>query len=155
MTPRVFGVVGSPGSGKDFLIRAVKDLGSRRAEVVPKHTDRKHRRDEGMEMLFPGDDGYNLSACDIVYENFGNRYGIESARIWEGLGRGTFQVVVVSNYEAINNLRGAFGRLLVLIYVHSAVSAEQFREQEGQGFAGERSLEADAYVERRANENAY
>ena len=37
-TPRIFLVVGSPGSGKDELMTAVNTIGSLHAEIVPKHT---------------------------------------------------------------------------------------------------------------------
>ncbi|MBN1813567.1 MAG: hypothetical protein JXA14_17140 [Anaerolineae bacterium] len=120
-------VVGAPGSGKDWLIRAVNDLGTQHAEIVPKHTSRKRWPDDGPEMICPGDPGHNLAGCDITYENYGDSYGIESARIWEGLRQGAFQVVVVSKVDAINKLHKMFGELVLLVYVHSETDAEEYR----------------------------
>ncbi|MBM3300744.1 MAG: hypothetical protein FJY85_12415 [Deltaproteobacteria bacterium] len=131
-TPRLFVIVGSPGSGKDLVVRAVNDLGSQHAQVVPKHTNRTRRNDDGNEMVCPGDDGHALGNCDLVYESFEDSYGIETARIWQGLEHGVFQVVVVSKVEAINKLREIFGGLLVLVYVHSEVAPEQYRRMEAQ-----------------------
>lgn len=128
--PRLFIVVGSPGSGKDILVRAVYDLGTQHADIVSKHTSRKRRADDGREMICPGDEGYNLSKCDVVYHNYGDQYGIDTRRIWKGLEAGVFQVVVVSNVAAINALRTIFGPLVVLIYVHSEITPEAYAEME-------------------------
>jgi hypothetical protein len=129
-TPKLVAVVGTPGSGKDLLIRAVNDLGVQHAQIVPKHTSRLRRADDGNEMICSGDPEYNLEVCDLVYENFGDRYGIECSRIWEGLRNGVFQVVVVSNIDAINRLRERFGELLILVYVHSEIGADEYLKVE-------------------------
>jgi guanylate kinase len=132
-TPKVIAVAGAPGSGKDELIRAVKDLGTNHAEIVPKHTSRARRPDDGGEMICPADSGWNLENCDVKYDNYGDSYGIELARIWEGLARGSFQVIVVSNVEALNQLRSAFGALMKLVFVHSEVDAETYVREAGGG----------------------
>lgn len=143
---RVMVVVGTPGSGKDLLIRAVHDLGRQHAQIVPKHTSRPRWDDDEEEMICEGDVKYNLDACDIVYENYGDRYGIETRRIWKGLLSGAFQVLVVSNADAINKLHSIFGELLVLVYVHSEVIADKYGETERQ------TGKASSYVEHRVKE---
>ena len=129
-TPRLFVVVGTPGSGKDLLVRAVIDLGTQHARVVPKHTTRQRRQDDGPEMICPNDPRYKLDACDVTYENYGEQYGIETATIWEGLMRKVSQVAVASGVDAINALRSVFGDLLVLVYVHSEKSADEYLRTE-------------------------
>lgn len=129
-TPYFVVVVGAPGSGKDLLIRAVNDLGIQHAQIVPKHTSRERRTNDGNEMICPGDPGFNLEACDIIYENYGDRYGIECSRVWEWLRKGVFQVIVVSEIGAINKLHEIFGELMLLIYVHSAMSASDYERTE-------------------------
>lgn len=129
-TPKLIVVVGAPGSGKDLLIRAVKDMGSQHAQIVPKHTSRRRRPDDGSEMICPGDRNYDLKGCDVTYKNYKDCYGIESNRIWQGLRRGVFQLVVVSNPQAINELRRRFGELLVLVYVHSEMTPEEYLKSE-------------------------
>lgn len=127
---RLILLVGSPGSGKDLLIRAVNKLGAQHAEVIPKHTTRDRWPDDEKEMIFADDEYYKLEDCDIRYENYGDLYGIESSLIWASLCRGVFPVVVVSNVEAINQLRDKFGDLIVLVYVHSEVDAEAYQHEE-------------------------
>jgi ribose 1,5-bisphosphokinase PhnN len=129
-TPRLFVIVGTPGSGKDILIRAVKVLGSRHADIVPKHTSRPQREDDGKEMICPGDDNYDFERCDVTYENYGDQYGIRSDKIWEGFRDHRFQVAVVSDLGAIKELQRIFGELLVLVYVHSDKSVEEYRKEE-------------------------
>jgi hypothetical protein len=144
-TPRLFVIVGTPGSGKDILIRAVNALGARHADAVPKHTSRDRRHDDGEEMICPGDTGYDLGKCDIRYENYGDSYGIRSRRIWDGLRKQRFQVAVVSDIDAIRQLQEIFGQLMVLIYIHSEKSIEDYRaDQEKYGDLG--------YVDRRVEE---
>ncbi len=146
MMQRLVVIVATPGSGKDQLIRAIHDLGARHAQIVPKHTSRERWDNDGSEMICPGDTGCNVDACDIRYKNYGDWYGIESSKIWEGLSKGVFPVVVVSNVDAINALHHMFGKLMLLIYVHSEMDADQYRRQEA-----ERAKDT-GYVERRAAE---
>jgi ribose 1,5-bisphosphokinase PhnN len=141
---RLFVIVGTPGSGKDLIIRAIDDLGTQHARIVPKHTSRSRRADDQNEMICPGDPGYDLEGCDIPYENYDDKYGIKTENIWEGLRNGFHQLVTVSDIMAINRLRDVFGELMVLVYVHSNVTPEEYREKES-------SLGEDTgYVERRA-----
>lgn len=144
-TPRLFVIVGTPGSGKDLLIRAVNDLGALHADIVPKHTSRSRRVDDGDEMVCPGDPGHNLEDCDIQYENYGDRYGLKSQEIWKGLRSSRFQVAVVSDLGAMRDLHRLFHELMVLVYAHSEKTADQYRDEE--------SKYGDViYVERRAEE---
>jgi guanylate kinase len=143
---RLVVIVGNPGSGKDLLIRAVHDLGAQHARIIPKHTSRQKRDDDRQEMICPENPEHNLVACDIRYQNYGDEYGIESVKIWEALSDKVFPVVVVSNVEAINQLHNLFGELILLVYVHSQVSAEKYRQDEAE-------YGKDAgYIERRVAE---
>ena len=147
MTPRVFVIAGGPGSGKDDLIQAVRDLGTRHAAIVPKHTSRARRRSDEDEMICCDDPGYALDSCDVRYENYGDQYGVSTLGIWRGLAAGHSQVLVVSNIVGINALRAAFGELLVLVYVHSEITRDEYIARE------RRFRNADAlYAKRRADD---
>lgn len=137
-TPRLFLVVGSPGSGKDELMAAVNTIGSLHAEIVPKHTSRLESADDGDEMICRArldEDGkseiknpkWDLDGCDVKYENFGTQYGIKTSVIWDRLCHGVMQVAVVSDSDALNQLKGKFGNLAVVIYVYSQISREQYK----------------------------
>lgn len=140
-TPRLFLVVGSPGSGKDELMTAVNTIGSLHAEIVPKHTSRLQNTDDGDEMIcraWIDEDGnteipnpkWDLEGCDVKYENFGTYYGIKTSAIWDRLRQGIMQVAVVSDSDALNQLKGKFGNLAVVVYVYSQISREEYREKQ-------------------------
>lgn len=128
----IFVIVGGNHSGKDEIIRAVQDLGRLHAQMIPKFTSRARQEDDGKEMrcnyIFKeydaekykvisqeDDKAYN---CDIVYFKNNNYYGIDTHQIWNGLRKQKFQVIVVSEVDAINKLFEKFGSLVKLIYVH-------------------------------------
>lgn len=126
-TPKLFIVVGSPDSGKYELIRSINTLGKLHADIVPKYTDRNFRYDDGNEMICKfiiNDSGefvinphYNMNRCNIQYENYNTKYGIDTDDIWNGLKKCVHQVLVVSNINALNQLKRIFGNLAVIIYI--------------------------------------
>lgn len=136
-TARLFIIVGNTPNtqttnGKDLIIQAVDSMGSLHASIIPKYTSRGPKPDDGDEMIcsckFEQYSNGKASIVtpngkkfkgDIVYERKGNFYGFSSKGIWEGLKRGKFQVVVISDAKTINKLREIFGGLVVLVYVHS------------------------------------
>lgn len=140
----IFVIVGGKTSGKDEIIRAVYELGNLHAQIIPKFTSRSRHSDDGKEIkcnyIFEKDSesGNKYKAlsqeddreydCDIVYEKNNNKYGINTHDIWEGLRRHKFQVIVVSELEAINSLRKIFGSLVKLIYIHGQDDEEDSLE---------------------------
>lgn len=128
--PKIFLVSGSPGSGKDVLIRAVNDLGKFHAVIIPKHTSRTRRPDDEKEMICVDDPNYDLEHCDITYDNYDDMYGIKTKEIWKVIQKRIYPVIVVSNPNAINKLKEIFNDLIVLLYVHSEKTAEEFKNHE-------------------------
>lgn len=49
--PKTFILAGNAASGKDELIRAIKDLGKLQAEIIPKYTVRRQEKDDEDEMI--------------------------------------------------------------------------------------------------------
>lgn len=49
--PKTFVLAGNAASGKDQLIRAIKDLGKMQAEIIPKFTTRRQEIDDEEEMI--------------------------------------------------------------------------------------------------------
>jgi hypothetical protein len=127
------------------LIQAVRDLGARHAEIVPKHTSRKRRVGDEGEMICSDDEGYRPKSCDVVYKSHGDRYGVVTGDIWAGFTAGRSQIIVVSQVNGINALRRAFGELIVLVYVHSELTREEYISRE-QG----RASVGEAYASKRA-----
>lgn len=140
----IFVIVGEKTSGKDEIIRAVTELGGMHAQVVPKYTSRPRQLEDGRELkcnyLFEKyenvDGEYRVLSqeedreahCDIVYQRNNNYYGIDTHQIWIGLRSHKFQVIAVSELEAINSLRKKFGSLVKLIYIHGQDDQEDSPE---------------------------
>jgi len=146
---RLFIIAGNDSSGKDELIRGVNDLGKFHAQVVYKYTNRPRKEDDGSEIIcdckFMSSEGeaggkivqyeeegdeQKFTFCDITYERNGNQYGFASSQIWNGLKARKFQMISVSEIETINLLRAKFGRLVVLLYVHSSIQTDNFDDLE-------------------------
>ena len=141
-TPRLICVAGNPGSGKDLLLGAMRDMGSGLIQVIPKRTTRHSRRDDGDELIFDCAREEIDRLCDVTYENYGDCYGIDSRQIWSGLEQGTFQILVVSDLRAIGELRARFGDLCRVVFVYSEITADQYQRLAAGG-------KRDAYAQAR------
>ena len=62
--------------------------------------------------------------------NYVDRYGFECSMIWQGLKKGIFQVIVVSDINAINKLKEKFCNIMITVYVHSETNADEYERTE-------------------------
>lgn len=125
---KLYIVGGNAGSGKDLLIREATSVG---LEQAPKNTSRRRNSNDGPEMICQGDEGFDLQECDITYENYGDRYGVKTRPIMDGLRKGKSQLAVVSDRGAINELKRVFGKHALSIYVHSDITPEEYLKMIG------------------------
>lgn len=139
---KVFIVTGSGASGKDYVISAIRDLAKNKAMIVTKRTSRNQKPDDEDELIckniidhenstekalaYKKNPSYDMIDCNIKYNRRGNTYGIKTSEVWEGLQKGMFQVISLSEEEAINKMIRTFGGLVVLIYVHSNIPADDY-----------------------------
>ncbi len=139
---KVFILTGSENSGKDFVLSAIRDLAKNKAMVISKRTSRNQKWNDSSEIIcrniidrehstednvvYKPNPDYNMLSCNIKYSRRGNTYGIKTSEIWDGLQKGMFQVISLSEEEAINKMIKIFGGLIVLIYVHSNSPADDY-----------------------------
>ena len=132
---KIFIISGAENSGKDEILQGVEALARNKASVIAKHSSRNQKLDDGNELIckhiikdinvpekeieYISNPDYNLDKCDIVYRRKGNSYGLITQEIWDGLQQGFFQIIALSDSEAINRLVQIFGDLVVLIYAYS------------------------------------
>ena len=112
--------------------------------IVPKHTTRARREDDGEEMICPGDLGFDIDSCDILYTNYGTRYGINSNEIRERLDDGISSSIVVSNEYALAELAKRFPEELVKVYIQGLSKQEyiaQHQEHLSEPYVQRRILE--------------
>lgn len=141
---RLFVLVGDDSSGKDMCIEAINKLGKLHAQTVKKFTTRNEKPNEFDNMVFKNiidkekssennivykqNPQFTLDNCDITYARKGNIYGINTSEIWDGLKQGLFQIVSITNVEAIEKLKRVFGGFMVLIFINSPESKSENNE---------------------------
>lgn len=127
---KIFVIAGNSGSGKDILLRRANQVGCLQ---IPKHTNRKPNLEDGEEMIFNGDSRYHLESCKLQYENFGNKYGIDTLPIWRNLiMTNKHQVLVCSDIGILRRLKAEFNESIVSIYVHSDMNVQEYVKMEQQ-----------------------
>ena len=95
--PHVITLTGPSGAGKSTTLRYFLDYAnsSFRPEMVPKYTTRPpHDDDEGEVIcgkVIP-------DKCDLVYEQYGVRYGLELETIFDLVAKEKQELEILSNY---------------------------------------------------------
>lgn len=143
-SPKIYAYIGNPGSGKDDVLEIARVQGMLHSLIVPKHTTRARREDDGEEMICPGDLGFDIDSCDILYTNYGTRYGINSNEIRERLEDGISSSIVVSNEYALAELAKRFPEELVKVYIQGLSKQEyiaQHQEHLSEPYVQRRILE--------------
>lgn len=116
MFSRVLTITGPSGSGKSELVKIIQDLRSDDFDpvLVPKWTTRQRRRADGPEVRFakvlPGN-------CDIAYEQYGVRYGLQRRTLWDCVAKGQTPIVILNDVRAVEDTRLQFGSMARAIYV--------------------------------------
>lgn len=141
---RIYVFTGSPGSGKDDALETVRVQGILHSIIMPKHTTRLRKPDDGEELICSDDKKFNIGLCDLKYENYGSTYGIDTNELRERLEAGISSSLVVSNRSALEALKEKFPEELVTIYIQG-VSKEEYIIQQKEHLDEE-------YVKRRIQE---
>lgn len=126
MSPRLITVTGPSGSGKSTLVQSIIDLTSTDFQpvLVPKFTTRPQRESDGPEAVcvetIP-------ASCDLVYEQYGVRYGLNQSDLWDLVASGRTPVVILNDIRAVEDIREQFGRISRSLYMfREAPSMDQF-----------------------------
>ncbi len=127
--PKIYIFIGNPGSGKDKALETIRVQGILHSIIMPKHTTRARKDDDGEEMICLGDKLFDMDSCDLTYINYGNTYGINMQELHERIEDGISSSLVVSNAEAIKKLKEEFPNELVTIYIHGLSKEEYILQQ--------------------------
>lgn len=94
---------------------------------VAKYTTRKPRaNDEDVECVpkIPRE-------CDLVYEQYGVRYGIQLEELYSYLEEGKTPIIVINDVRAVEDLKSVFGSLVRSIFLYRRPAVyEEFYEEE-------------------------
>ena len=100
--------------------------------LVPKFTTRLPRKgDEDEEEVTCVDE--IPRQCDLVYEQYGKRYGLELKTILEHIEAGKSPIVILNDVRAVEDIRNSLGRLVrsIFIFRKDPTSEEYHKELQG------------------------
>ncbi len=127
--PKIYVFSGNPGSGKDEALEIIRIQGILHSIILPKHTTRHREKNDGEEMICPDDEEFNIESCDLRYNNFGETYGINTEEIEERLKDGISSSIVVSNKDALDELKRKFPEAIVNVYIQGLSKEEYIIQQ--------------------------
>ena len=116
--PRVIIVTGASGSGKSTAINFFLEAKCKRyrPELLKKYKTRKKRKAESHN-----EDGIFVSEippqCDLVYEQYGDRYGIQLASIFEKLSQGITPIIILNDVRVVQDVKTALGLCVSSVYL--------------------------------------
>ena len=136
-------LTGPSQSGKSLVMKKIQQLGEELwASSIPffpviirKYTTRYLRWDE--EKLIEKGEQVDVEHvqrisenCDLVYQTYGVRYGIETKTLSEALEREQFPVIIVNDIRAVEEIRKCFsGRVLSLFLFRKIPELEDFKQE--------------------------
>lgn len=126
--PHVITITGPSGAGKSTTLRFLENCGNRvfRPEMVPKYTTRPpHEDDEGEVICVE----HLPAQCDLVYEQYGDRYGLELRDIFDLVAEGKSPIVILNDVRAVEDVRNTLGGLVRSIFVFmESPTLERFKK---------------------------
>jgi len=114
--PNVITLTGPSGSGKSTVLGYLLRFGQKdfRTVLVPKFTTRQSRRDDQGEAVSVQAIPKN---CNLVYEQYGVRYGLSVETLFDCLARGESPVVILNDVRTVQDVRTALGPLVRSLFV--------------------------------------
>ena len=119
---KVLTLTGPSGSGKSTFIREILKYQNLifHPVVIPKYTTRPPRKGEkNAEKSFQEAISVQKlpSSCDLVYEQYGVRYGVELSSIYSALSKGKSPIIILNDVRAVEDVRVLFGPLVHSIFL--------------------------------------
>lgn len=81
--------------------------------------------------------------CDVVYEQYGVRYGIQLESLYKSLESGETPIIVVNDIRAVEDIKTALGSLVVSIFLYRKAALYEDFYQEEKERASEGSIDKE------------
>ena len=155
--PHVITITGPSRAGKSKTVAYLKECANEnfRPNLVRKYTTRPPRKDEKDDEVRCGE---IPPECDLVYEQYGKRYGLESRILFEAIADGQSPIVILNDVRAVEDVRNFFRERVrsIFIFRHDPSSEEYHQELiESRGEAGEVRFEKAQIIHRIYIENIH
>ena len=94
---------------------------------VPKYTTREQRKNDEDVICV----NRIPIQCDLVYEQYGVRYGVELENLYKKLEEGKTPIIVINDIRAVEDLKSMLGNLVysIFLYRKPAVYEEFYSEE--------------------------
>ncbi len=122
--PHVITLTGASGSGKSTAVEYFQDPDYVHdffePKLIAKYTTRSARLDEHGEVNEHGEVicvDTIPAKCDLVYEQYRVRYGLELKNILEPLANGLSPIVILNDVRVVEDVRAALGKLVHSIFI--------------------------------------
>lgn len=114
--PHIITITGASGAGKsttlDYLVKL--DGGDFKPEIITKFTTRSPHADDSDEVLcvdaIP-------DQCDLIYEQYGDRYGVELKSLFSKLAKGISPIIILNDIRAVEDVRNYWKELVRSVYI--------------------------------------
>lgn len=111
--------------------------------MVKKYTTREQRTNDDDVICVPR----MPKGCDLVYEQYGVRYGMQMKNLYEYLEAGKTPIVVVNDIRAVEDIKSALGSLVYSIFLYRKPAVyEDFYMEEKERYTekSEKDIEKNA-----------
>jgi hypothetical protein len=115
--PHILTLTGATGSGKsetvNFFLKG-ESLPYFKPQLVSKYTTRSPRLGAEKEAICVNE---IPPSCDLVYEQYQVRYGLEKNKLFELLSCGFSPIVILNDVRVVEDVRASFGNLVRSIFI--------------------------------------
>jgi guanylate kinase len=155
--PRVITITGPSRAGKSTTVDYLLECANKnfRPKLVHKYTTRSPREDDKDDEVQCGG---VPPECDLAYEQYGERYGLESRILVEYIAKGQSPIVILNDVRAVEDVRNSFRERVrsIFIFRHDPLSEKYHQELiESRGEAGEVRFEKARTIHRIYIENIH
>lgn len=111
-------LTGPSGSGKSTAIKYFLKYNTDffKPQVIAKYSTRQRRKEDSFEIKA----GYEQlpSECDLVYEQYGVRYGLILQEVYDVLSQGQSPIVILNDVRAVDDIRSLLGGLVKSVFIY-------------------------------------
>lgn len=116
--PRVITLTGASGSGKSTAIDYFLDANGedykpellKKFKTRPKRESESHNEDGLFTDRIPQD-------CDLVYEQYGSRYGLTLRGVYDKISNGITPIIIVNDVRVVQDIKSALGPCVISVYL--------------------------------------
>lgn len=119
---RVITITGASGCGKSTAIEFFLENKNKKIgyipKLIPKYKTRLQRKGESNDKH---EDGLFIDSipttCDLVYEQYGARYGLRSNILYRELAKGVTPIVIVNDIRVVQDIQHMLGENVISLFL--------------------------------------